>query len=296
MAPLTQYVTYQLSHRKTPKMISEGLKNLYKLDVSDTAIRNICDRQTILLKPIRYGFMAELEKSQSVIMDETEYKGEPKRWIMAVRNDDTIAYMHAQNRSATDLIAQAKNCIGTISRDEYRRYDTVFPNHTKQRCTQHIVRESRTISNRSELKSATNLYNELNKKFIALRKWTRGDRSLKSRRSYVTKLQKWLCGIISRYKKSRYEIMKKFGTTLENTAPELFTFILYPFVYSTTNIGEQSMKPVIGQRNSHLQLKSGKGAENLWVIFSCVETWKLRGLNVWEELCKTIGPLSDDTS
>ena len=291
-----RYVTYQSTHRKTPKMVSEDFKNLFKLDVSDTTIRNIYDRQTILLKPIRDGFMAELEKSRSVIMDETEYKGEPKRWIMAVRNDDTVAYLHSQNRSAKDLIAQAKNCIGAISRDGYRGYDTVFPNHIKQRCTQHIVRESRTISNRSELESATNLYNELNKKFIALRKWTRGDRSLKSRRSYVTKLQKWLCNIISRYKKSRYEIMKKFGTTLKNAAPELFTFVLYPFVYSTTNIGEQSMKPVIGQRNSHLQLKSDKGAENLCVMLSCVETWKLRGLNVWEELCKIIGPPSDDAS
>ncbi len=75
-------------------MVSEDLKNLYKLDVSDTTIRNIYDRQTAMLKPIRDGFMAELEKSQSVIMDETEYKGEPKRWIMAVRNDDTVAYMH----------------------------------------------------------------------------------------------------------------------------------------------------------------------------------------------------------
>ncbi len=94
--------------------------------------------------------------------------------------------------------------------------------------------------------------------------------------SYVTKLQKWLCGIISRYKKSRYEIMKEFGATLENAAPELFTFVLYPFVYSTTNLGEQSMKPVTSQRNSRLQLKSDKGAENLCVIFSCVETWNLR--------------------
>ena len=141
-----RYVTYQSTHRKTPKMVSEDLKNLFKLDVSDTTIRNIYDRQTAMLKPIRDGFMAELEKSRSVIMDETEYKGEPKRWIMAVRNDDTVAYMYAQNRSATDLIAQAKNCIGAISRDGYRGYDTVFPNHIKQRCTQHIVRESRTIS------------------------------------------------------------------------------------------------------------------------------------------------------
>ena len=91
--------------------------------------------------------------------------------------------------------------------------------------------------------------------------------------------------------------MKKFGTTLENAAPELFTFVLYPFVYSTTNLGEQSMKPVTSQRNSRLQLKSDKGAENPCVIFSCVEAWKLRGLkNVWDELCKIIGPSLDDKS
>ncbi len=51
-------------------------------------------------------------------------------------------------------------------------------------------------------------------------------------------------------RQSRYEIMKKFGTTLENAAPELFTFILYPFVYSTTNLGEQSMKPIRSEEQS----------------------------------------------
>ncbi len=96
-------MAYQLSHRKTPKMISQDFKNLYKLDVSDTAICNMRDRQTTILKHTRDGFMAELEKSRSVIMDEAEYKGEPKRWIMAVRNDGTVVYMHAQNYGAVEL-------------------------------------------------------------------------------------------------------------------------------------------------------------------------------------------------
>ena len=56
-----RYVAYQLSHRKIPKMISQDFKNLYKLDVSDTAICNMRDRQTTILKHTRDGFMAELE-------------------------------------------------------------------------------------------------------------------------------------------------------------------------------------------------------------------------------------------
>ncbi|MDE0526835.1 MAG: hypothetical protein OXI27_09680, partial [Thaumarchaeota archaeon] len=49
-------------------------------------------------------------------------------------------------------------------------------------------------------------------------------------------------------------------------------------------------KQVIGQRNSRLQLKSDRGAESLCIMLSCTETWKLRKLNVWEELRRAIGP------
>ncbi len=145
--------------------------------------------------------------------------------------------MHAQSHSATELSIVQKLLVRQVKMDTI--HDAVFPDHIKQRCTQQIVQESETIANCSELESAINLYNALNKKIITLRKWTRVCHSPKSKRSYVTKLQKWLRDIISRYKKSRYEIMKKFGTTLENAAPKLFAFVLYPFVHSTTNIRGQ---------------------------------------------------------
>ncbi|MDE0525672.1 MAG: transposase, partial [Thaumarchaeota archaeon] len=285
-----RYVTYQYGHRKTARMIAEDLENLYGLKVSAETVMEISRRGTRALKPVRDGYMGELEKSPAVIIDETDYEGEPKRWIMAVRDDDTVAYMHAQSRSAEALISQAAACAGIIIRDGYRGYDTVFPDREKQRCTQHVGSEGRNIAERTELDTAARLYDELSKKFSMLRKWTRGRHSAKSRLAYVTKLQKWLRGIISRYRKSRHEKLKKFGTTLENAAPRLFTFVIYPFVHSTTNLGEQSIKQVIGQRNSRLQLKSDRGAESLCIMLSCTETWKLRKLNVWEELRRAIGP------
>ena len=44
------------------------------------------------------------------------------------------------------------------------------------------------------------------------------------------------------------------------------------------------------QRNSRIQLKSDGGAESLCVMPGCIETWKLRKLNVWEELRRAVGP------
>ena len=85
-----RYAAYQYQHRKTAQMIADDPANLYGLDASDETVREIFGRGTQMLKPVRDGYMRELEKSRAVIMDETDYEGEPKRWIMAVRNGDTV--------------------------------------------------------------------------------------------------------------------------------------------------------------------------------------------------------------
>ena len=46
----------------------------------------------------------------------------------------------------------------------------------------------------------------------------------------------------------------------------------------------------MGQRNSRIQLRSDGGAEGPCVMPGCIETWKLRKLNVWEELRRAVGP------
>ncbi|MXY60674.1 MAG: transposase [Cenarchaeum sp. SB0665_bin_23] len=123
-----------------------------------------------------------------------------------------------------------------------------------------------------------------------LRRWTLEDHSTQSRKAYITRLQNWLKRLISNYRESTNELMQKFGTTLENAASEMFTFVMYSHVHSTTNLCEQSIRKMIGHRNSRIQLKSDRGAENFCIMLSCVETWKLRKLNVWDELCRVIGP------
>ena len=285
-----RYVTYQYNHRKTAQMIADDLKNFYGLEITDETVSDIFGRGTEILKPIRDKFMAELEKSPAVLMDETCIEGEPKRWVMTVRNDNTAAYVNAQNRSARDLISQAKNCIGIISRDGYPGYDATFPNNEMQRCSQHSERDCKNTAKRTDLATAKKLYGEFSETFAMLRKWTRGRHSKKVRIEYVDKYQEWLYDLASRYKRCHHKQMKKIATMLENAAPQLFTFLIYPFVHSTTNLAEQSIKPVIAQRRSRLQLKSDKGADRLCIMLTCFETWKLRKFNVWEELRKVIGP------
>ena len=290
--PVIRYVTYQYDHRKTAEMISQDMSNFYRLDISSETVRGICANGGRYLRPLRDRFIEELKKSPATLMDETDYKGEPRRWIVGIRDADTVAYFQAPNRTARDLISQAKGCIGAITRDGYRGYDTVFPDNIKQRCTQHISREGKNISRRTDLRTAKKLYHELSEKFAGLRKWTRGRHSKKARMEYVTKLQEWLHGIIARYRRCHHRLLKKFGTTLENAGPEMFTFVIHPYIHSTTNLIEQSIQKVIGQRKSRRQLKSDAGAETLCILLSCFETWKLRKLNVWDELRKVLSPAS----
>ena len=117
-----------------------------------------------------------------------------------------------------------------------------------------------------------------------------GGHSARSRIAYAEKPQRWLRGMVSGYRKNRHRMLKKSGATPGNAAPRTFTLVARPPVHSTTNLGGQSIKPVIGQKNGWVQLRNDVGAECPRIMPGCTGTWKPRRLNVWDELRRAIGP------
>ena len=276
-------------NRMTNEIISEDLWSRHRIDISPQAVSDLSERASDMLAPERDRIKRKVMNSPEVLMDETDYEGEPLRYILVARTKkDAVVYMHATNRSGKDLISQMSGFKGKITRDGYTAYDSEFPDNIKQRCTQHLERDAKNVAKRVGTQAAKALYSEISKLFKTLRKWTRGKHSRKVRENRVKKSEAQMRRIISRYRKSNNRQMRKVGTTLENALPETFTFVLYPQVESTTNLAEQSVRKVISHRNSRIQLKSDRGAETLCTILTCVESWKLQKLNVWEQLCKHI--------
>ena len=200
--------------------------------MSSQTVEKIFERGAQMLKPTRDKIKKEKVHLPPPHLDESDHEGEPKRWIGAERTDDAVAYFHAQNHSARDLISQAEKCTGIIVRG---KYDTIFPNNIKQRYTQHIERQVRNILERTKLDDADRLYNELAKKLKKLRRWALEGHPTQSRKAYITRLQNWLKCLISNYRESTNELMQKFGTTLENAVSEMFTFVMFTLPQTYAN-------------------------------------------------------------
>lgn len=289
--PVLCLIVYLYHHRMTDKAISEVLHDMYRIELTPQAVSNLLRRGTHHLEKERDRNIKIVENSPVIIPDETIYPGEPgKYWPLICRTINTVVFFNATSRSAKKLISQLKGCKGIVVRDGYKGYDTVFPNHTKQRCTVHLEREAKNTAERTESPAAAVLYGEIAGKYKKLRVWTLGNHSWKSRIRRVDKEQAWLRQIISRYRKSSNKKLKKFATKLENAADQMLTFVLYPEAPSNTNLAEQSVRKVIGHRNNRIQIKSQSGADTLCTILTCTETWKLRKQNVWEQLLKHIAP------
>lgn len=78
-----------------------------------------------------------------------------------------------------------------------------------------------------------------------------------------------------------------------------FTFIVHPEIRWENNTAERGVKKVAPIRNNSGGRRSREGANTLQALLSVFETWRRRGLDVYEEarsmLLRSVGRLSNDT-
>ena len=76
----------------------------------------------------------------------------------------------------------------------------------------------------------------------------------------------------------------KFGTHLENAAPELYTFVTHYGMEPANNRAEHALRAFVIYRKICQHIKSDKGKERLSNIFTCLTTWEQKGLNLYQTL------------
>ena len=85
-----------------------------------------------------------------------------------------------------------------------------------------------------------------------------------------------------------YKELRKFAVKINNGKEYFFTRILHPFVEATNNISERALREPIVQRKIIGTLRNEKGIRITEILLSVLMTWKMQGLNTYDELRRVL--------
>ena len=84
------------------------------------------------------------------------------------------------------------------------------------------------------------------------------------------------------------ELDHKFGVTLHNAAPDLFTFVKYPGMPATNNMSERTLRPVVLHKKIRQMFRSATGMQTYSTLMTCMTTWKAQDKDLLEKIYQTI--------
>ena len=106
------------------------------------------------------------------------------------------------------------------------------------------------------------------------------------RRALRDSLRKRVSRIISRY--ADHPVLEKFMTTLSNALPSLFRFVIDPAIPATNNAAERALRELVVHRKVRGSIRSVKTMDWLANLFTCVTTWKARGIDYAAQMARYI--------
>ena len=255
------------------------------LRISVGTVHNILYRIGMGLEPSSREILERVRKAYVLHIDETSLSLNGKLvWIWIFFNPETGDVYYAIRRSrGGDVLAEVLggSWVGRIVCDglsPYKKYRI-------QRCWAHIINEIKHIKDGNpgcpEAQIVLDRLREIHR--IGLE----ATGSLQERRRVRNLLRKRVKRLIDAYGDipALHDFLVK---KLHNAEPNLFLYVLDPRVDSTNNAAERELREPVVHRKIRGAIRSAASMEWWGNLFTCVMTWRMRKMDVYEELAKCV--------
>jgi len=269
----------RLPHRK----VVQTLNRQYDLDLTPSTILEVTNRVARKVEPEYNKIKQTIRDSPNVYSDETGHKVQGKNfwlWGIAIKIAVLFAIRKRRNKEVLEeLLGEKYN--GIISCDGWTAY-TKYSDKL-QRCWAHLLREAKYLAEQHE--SAKLFYQELGELYNLINKVTEQDSPKTRERLY----KKGIAQIDRPVRRMEaYMELRKFAVKIKNGKEHFFTRVLHPFVESTNNRAERALREPIVQRKIIGTLRNEKGIRITETLLSVLMTWRMQGLNTYDELRRAL--------
>ena len=217
-------------------------------------------------------------------VDETSfsYNGETV-WVWIFYNPETgDAYIVIRPSRGSDVVKEVlgEEWPGWLVCDGW----TAYNGYRKQRCWSHITTAIRHVAKRNEECAEAQRVRDTLRKIYRTACNVKGP--MRERRRMRALLDRRVHRIVAKYKD--VPELKSFITTLSRARPDLFHFVTDPRLPSTNNAAERGLREIVVHRKVRGSIRAEATMTWMGNLFSCVSTWRERGMDVQEELVKYI--------
>lgn len=273
------------------------------------------------LEPEYRDLLDEVREASPVYADETGFRIDGiNNWCWDFVWDEGVVYViHPSRGKTVPLKVLGEDFKGLLGRDGWAAYDAVGGKH--QLCYIHVNRNLATVEVRRRVEDR----GFLKPTPVRFRKRGRPTNALKEFLRFADRLRTIMRDAVRFSEREpaptadeRREMHGKLSQRLDEFTAEdwtdadavrickhvvkhrdhFFTFIVHPEIRWENNTAERGVKKLAPIRNNSGGRRSREGADTLQALLSVFETWRRRGLDVYEEarsmLLRSVGRLSND--
>jgi transposase len=282
---ISEVVDMRCEQRLPLRKIKQVLFNRFQLDLTPASIWALIKRAAAAGEKEYNKIYKEMCIQNVVNADETGRKVNGKtRWLWVFLSATSILYLAGRSRGR-EVIEEVlgKDFEGKLGCDGWKPYLCV---RLLQRCWAHLLRESKTLTERVKGDASFQIHASLKKLFESAESARKMVLSFTERQKIHDELNQTLLSVIQ-FAKTHKETLK-FGKKIENGIGHWFTAVLYPEIELTNNVAERALRELVIQRKISGSLRSEDGVHALEVLMTLWATWKLRGKTPQQMLLQTL--------
>lgn len=258
------------SHEK----IADFLRELGAPSFSTERVQSISDDFTYLLEDKRDMYLKELRNSYYAHSDETGMRKDGVNgqiWNVCTKK---ISLFFARMSRARKEIKQILGSFsGVLVTDGYKVYDNL---KLRQRCWVHLLREAREIAQKDdEVKAQYERLKLLYEQLKELNARPPDDKAIEK--------AKWMLGDITTCLNAM-QTSRKLATLIKNGGEDWFTALYYKDIPLENNHAERELRPLVLLRKTIGCYRNEKGQRWIDIVISVLHTWKLQGINIFQQL------------
>ena len=269
-------------HRVTLKGVADFFTNVADIPMTPPTVMELCNRAVEKATPAYKSIHAKLQESPAINADETgsNQNGRPE-WMWGFFTPLLAFFVLYQQRGGDIVQNVLKNFKGILGCDGWATYQVFSEKQgiLLQRCWAHLIREVKsTCKDVKELHDAyvwiCDMFEEIGK----LRKIKSRKIRQRGYEKLVAEMDMW-CQMYY-----AHDGMKELVNKVKNGKEFWFTCVLHLEIEPTNNRAERGLRKFVVIEKIIGCLRSEQGKRNMQVMLSVFQTWRLQGLNPYNEL------------
>lgn len=244
--------------------------------------------------PLEDEFVAEIEQSDLLHVDETGWKENGKTVWLWVLKTATVTFYLIGSRSWETIAHIMEHFAGWLMSDGYGQYRKYGQ---RLRCLAHIIRKARGLEGSCHPEAA-----EFGKKVLIIMNLlisgiyeARGDPSIELVDRYAEQLA-GLKSLCQTYRDHEHEKTKKLARELLNDWDAIWNVLRYPGMPITNNIAEQALRHWVISRKISQGTRTKQGSRAYTMLASVIDTCRQRGVSPWDYIARVIAERRQNNS